>query len=230
MAEINLTLKDGTVVKAENAEEAFKTVVGMYENTKEWAKTEMGNLKTQVETAQAEAMRAAQLAEQNKPRVDNGNGFNKDQYYKLLNDDPIAAQNYLDGQRFGIEPTQVPSYFQNLDRRVSVFEQQNLAVSFVQQAEDFPQTREASTALTDRVKELQQAGYPVTVDTMNMAYRQLVDEKRITPLERQQQQQEEIPPSLGGGGSSIPDAEIQKAEQMSDADLEKFLKAKGVLK
>jgi len=45
------------------------------------------------------------------------NAFNRDTYYKLVGEDPLMAQNYLDAFRFGIsDPSQVPSYFQEMSR------------------------------------------------------------------------------------------------------------------
>lgn len=225
---IELTLKDGTVVKAPSAEEAFKTVVKMYEDTKEHFKGKTDQLAADLEAQRAEV---ARLAQQSRPQPTNHNGFNNEAYYKLLNDDPIKAQNYLDSYRFGIaNPDEVPGYFQSMDRKISAFDQQLLAASFVQQHEDFPQTAETSKELTARVADLRNQGYPVTLDTMNMAYSQLVGEGKIKPIEKRAQEPEELPPSPGGSGAVMADSEVRKAENMNDADLEKFLREKGVLK
>ena len=101
-------LADGSVVKAENIEEAFKTIVKMKEDTAAALKAEREQreqLGAQVSGLQTE------LRQKTAPRVDN-NEFNRDAYYKLVGEDPIMAQNYLDAYRFGVpDPAQVPQYF-----------------------------------------------------------------------------------------------------------------------
>lgn len=225
---IELKLEDGTIIKAASTEEALKTAVKMYEDTKKWAKDEIGKTNHSLEEQRAELQRIA--AQQAKP-ASNGNGFNNESYYRMLNEDPIKAQNYLDSYRFGIkDPEDVPGYFQSMDRKITAFDQQMLAAQFVQQHEEFPQTADASKALTERVKELRDGGYPVTVDTMNLAWSQLTSEGKVKPIEKRAQEQEELPPSPGGGGQIIADSEIAKAEQLPDAELEKLLRAKGILR
>lgn len=223
---INLSLSDGTVVKADNPEEALKTLAKMYEDTKSWAKTKIEESAQQIEAVRAEQER---LAQQMQPKVPT-NGFDKDRYYRLLNEDPVLANDYWFEHRFGRKPDEVAANFDAMDQRLSVFEGQTLAGQFLQQhGEDFPQTPEAAKELRTHMEDLTARGYPATLDTMNMAYNHAVMSGKIKPLEKQQQQ-EDFPPTPGGSGSVISDSEIAKAENMSDADLEKFLRAKGALK
>lgn len=228
---IDLKLKDGTVVKADTPEEALKTLAKMYEDTKDWAKGKLDESHQEMETIKAEQLRLSQQVLQNTHK-DNGNGFDKDRYYQLLNQDPVMAANYVDAQRFGIqEPSQVPSHFQRMDERITAYEGQMLAGQFLQQhAEDFPQSAEAAKDLRGQMEYLTKQGHPATIDTLNMAYDQLIGSGKIKPLEKHEQERDEPNPSPGGSGANIPEAELAKAENMSDADLEKYLRQKGVLK
>jgi hypothetical protein len=224
---IELSLKDGTVIKASSVEEALKTAVKMYEDTKEWAKGQIDDTRTQLEQVRAEQQR---LTEASRPKPQPGE-FNKDAYYKLLNEDPVNAQNYLDAYRFGLQrPDEVPQHFQRMEQRINSFEQQALAAAFLQQHDDFPQTADAAQTLTGRLEALYNQGYPATVDTLNMAWGQLTNEGRIKPIETRPEPEEELPVSPGGGSSDISTAEMNKFESMSTDQMEKYLREKGVLR
>ena len=224
--EINITLGDGSVIKADSWEEAVKVAAKMKEDTSAALKTERAEreaLKQQLESIQA------QMVQANQPKPD-PNGFDKQRYFELLNNDPVMAQNYVDAHRFGLgDPSQVPGYFTNMANSISVMEGQMLAGQFLQRHDDFPQSAESAKAVREQFQVLQQQGYPATADTMDMAYQQLVNAGRIKPVELQPEPEPETNPSLGGSGSIINDTEIAKAEQMSNEDLEKLLRSKGLL-
>lgn len=227
---IELTLGDGSVVKGANLQEAFDNLKTMKENTAaelRRQKDQGQTLQTQYETLQQEVERL-----KNPVKVDDGKSFNKDQYYRMLNDDPIAAQDYIDRYRWDMDPQQVRQQFQNMQQQVSELTQSQVAATFLaQHAEDFPPDVEAAKAMTQRVQELSMRGIPFNVDTMNYAYNQLVQEQKIKPVERQQQEEVAPNPTLNGAGRvSAEESELRKAESMSDADLEKLLRSKGVLK
>ncbi len=148
-----------------------------------------------------------------------------------MNSDPVAAQNYLDAFRFGLpDPSQVPAHFQRMNAEIEKNRGDSLGMQFIQQHyQDFPASPESAQVLADRVKQLNEQGHPFTLDTMNLAYSQLVDSGKITPLEQKAAEENEPNPSLSGAGAAIADAEIQKAETMSDDDLRKYLISKGML-
>lgn len=226
---IELKLADGSVIKAENVEEALKIAAKMKEDTSAALREEKAareSLQSRLDAIEAQAREAA------RPRPVDGQ-FNKDEYYRKLNDDPIAAQNYLDSFRFGIpDPNAVPLTFQQMQRDVSVTRQESMAAQFMQQhAEDFPQTPEAARALRTQFESYIASGYPATVETLNLAYNQTINEGTIKPLEKEPEETRQEPnPVLAGGGASAVDAsEMQKVEQMSDAELEKYMKEKGLL-
>jgi hypothetical protein len=225
-------LADGSVVKAENVEEAFKNVAKMKEDTsaalrEERAKRE--EMEARINTMQAE------INQRPRPVERDENGFNKDHYFRLVGEDPISAQNYLDAARFGIgDPNQVPGYFQGTFQKVSNLEQSTLAATFVNSHPDFPGGNDNAQQLTKEVMRLQQAGHPVNMDTMDLAWRNCVENETIKPIEPPQEQ-EEPNPSLSGGGAGTLDAETTRVEadvmsgKMSMADFEKYLRSKGAL-
>jgi hypothetical protein len=226
-------LADGSVVKAENIEEAFKTVAKMKEDTSAALRTEREQREGLQQ--QMEALRAEVAQRTAPPRVSNG-GFDRDHYYKLVGDDPMMAQNYLDAHRFGIQdPTQVPQYFQGLQSTVSNLEQQTLAATFINTHPDFPANNDNAKILTQEVIRLREAGHPIGMDTLDLAWRNCQSAETIKPVEPPDER-DEPNPSMGGGGSSSMDAEASRIEadvisgKMSMGDFEKYLQSKGMLR
>lgn len=224
-------LADGSVVKAENVEEAFKTVAKMKEDTSAALRAE----REQREQLQAQMTQLQQdVARRSAPPREEG-AFDKDHYYRLVGEDPIAAQNYVDAYRFGItDPSQVPQYFQNIQNTVSSLEQQNLAASFINGHPDFPANNDNAQILTKEVIRLREAGHPVNMDTLDLAWRNCQNNELIKPIETPDER-DEPNPSLGGGGAAAVDAEASRIEsdvmsgKMSMADFEKYLHSKGML-
>jgi len=225
-------LADGSVVKAADMAEGFKTLVKMKEDTSAALKTEREQreqLAAQVAGLQAEVQAAKQ------PQHRDDGAFNRDHYYKLVGDDPVMAQNYLDAYRFGIsDPAQVPQYFQGIQAEVSNLTQQTLAASFINTHPEFPAGNDTAQILTKEVIKLREAGHPVNMDTLDLAWRNCVQSELIKPIE-QREEEEEPNPSPGGGGAGALDAEATRVEQevlsgkMSMADFEKYLRSKGML-
>lgn len=221
---IELTLENGNVIKAANAEEALKVAAKMIEdNSKAYRET-----KASLDTLQGSYNTMQQEIQSLKPKPSE-NGFSNDKYFQLLHEDPIGAQNYLDANRFGIpDPRNVPEYFTGMYQKVTAMEGNSLAAGFVNKHQDFPQDNASAQALTQRVQQLRSQGHPTTLDTMDMAYNQLVLEGTIKPMEAEPER-EEVPPSLTGAGASMSAAEMQKVENMSNKELEAYLKSKNLL-
>jgi hypothetical protein len=221
---------DGNVVKAENVEEAFKTVAKMKEDTSAALKAE----REQREQLQAQMTVLQQdMARRNATVVQEG-AFDKDRYYRLVGEDPLQAQNYIDAHRFGIgDPNMVPQYFQNIQSTVSNLEQQTLAASFINVHPDFPANNDNAQILTKEVVRLREAGHPVNMDTLDLAWRNCQNNDQIKPIEVADEP-EEPNPSLGGGGSAAVEAETSRVEaevmsgKMSMDDFAKYLRSKGM--
>lgn len=224
---VELTLGDGTVVKGASLEEAFKTVAKMKEDTAaalRAEKEERLRLETQFHETQAELERLKA------PK--NDGEFNKNEYYRLLNEDPISAQNYLDVHRFGTEDP--VSRFNEVSSRVDELYQQNISATFVARHPEFSQSEADAIAMTNRYRELLGRGHPYAYDTMELAYSQLLSEQKVKPTERTPEKDDTPNPSLSAGaGAQIQDAatdEIRKLENMSTEQMEAYLRSKGVLR
>lgn len=221
---IEIKLGDGSVIKGANLEEAIQNAVKRVEDNVSAYKTE----KQKREEFEAEAARLRHELEA-KTQPASTDGFSKDRYYQLLNEDPISAQNYMDQYRFGVQDP--VAAFNGMRQSVDAIQQQAVAAAFsAVHADDFPATQEAARALTKRTEELVNQGFRYGLETVNYAYDQLVREGSIKPLEKVEEQPNTPNPSLTGStGTAIPD-DVARAEQMSDADLEKLLRARGVLR
>lgn len=229
---LEFTLGDGTVVKAPNMEEAFKIVAKMKEDTAAALKTE----RDKATAAETERQRLAdELHRKNNPQPANGNGpqFDKQHYYEMLNSDPMAAQDYLDAFRFGLKPEQVRPTFIQMNQDIGVVRQNLVVNQFTQQhIDDYPAgDANAAKSLTRRVEELVTQGYPFDVRTLNLAYGELVNEGTIKPnTPKTEDDQPTPPPSLAGpGGGNLSSNEMSRIENMSDKELEAFLRANGKL-
>jgi len=226
-----LKLADGSVVKAENVEEAVKIVAKMKEDTSAALKSE----REQREALQAQMDTLRQEVQQRNAPPRDDKAFNREHYYKLVGEDPMMAQNYIDAHRFGIsDPSQVPQYFAGLQAEVSNLTQQTLAASFINTHPEFPANNDNAGILTKEVVRLREAGHPVTMDTLDLAWRNCQNAETIKPIEKPDER-EDPNPSLGGGGAGVVDAEASKIEadvmsgKMSMNDFEKFLRGKGML-
>lgn len=221
---IEIKLGDGSVIKGSNLEEAIQNAVKRVEDNVSAYKTE----RQKREEAEMEAARLRGELEARTPPA-SSDAFAKDRYYQLLNEDPIAAQNYLDQYRFGVQDP--VAAFNGMRQSVDAIQQQAVAAAFSAiHADDFPATPDAASALTRRTEQLVGQGFRYGIETVNYAYDQLVREGTIKPLEKADEVPNTPNPSLSGAtGNAIPD-DVARAESMSDADLEKMLRARGVLR
>src|SRR5215469_9717447 len=113
---IELKLDNGMVIKGENAEEALKSAAKIIEDNVKYSR----ETKAQLEQLQQQFNAVQQQVQAQKPKEESHNGFAKDKYYQLLNEDPLEAQNYLDAYRFGIaDPDQVPQRFNQMYEKIS---------------------------------------------------------------------------------------------------------------
>lgn len=226
-----VTLGDGTVVKGANIEEAFKSLAKMKEDTAAALRQEREQ-RTQYEqrlSAMEQAQREREFAAQRQVKPGE---FDKNEYYRLLNEDPIAAQNFVDAHRFGLQdPSSVPGYFQRIDRTVTALDQQAATAAFIAQHPEFPGGDEAARMMREQVEALVNEGHPFSARTLGIAYNDLVGAGRIKPALEEEQREPPAPPSLSASGGGQVDTDlISKAEKMSDAELEKLLRQQGVLR
>jgi|SRR5215469_12568332 len=235
---IRVQLADGSVVTGANLEEAFKNLQSMKEHSSAYAREqkqkaeelaqENERLRQQNEEWERAQQRERELAAQRQQPT-----FDSERYYQLLNEDPIAAQNYVDQWRFGVPDLvgafnamvqEVSNQRLQIDARVGA----DIATAFIPTHPEWPQTAEAARAMRERMEQLQAQGFPFNVTTADYAYRQLVGEGAVKPLDLEPDPPVEAPPSLScsGGGLDIgPDY-----ERMDDKQLETLLRSRGMLR
>jgi hypothetical protein len=213
-------LGDGTVVKAANWEEAFQKVADMKVNTAQALRDR---------EAQIETLRASHVVPPTPPP--SNTGFDQKAYWELMNADPVAAQNYLDSFRLGVDnPANVPLLFNEM-RNVSTFSADNFEIqSFMQKNPDFPGTDEAADYLINR---LAARNAPLTADGLEYEYLKGVRDGVIEPL-GDEVVRPFVPPNLGG--SSLGREEISLLNQLRDPaqvpddKLDEFMRRQGLLK
>jgi hypothetical protein len=243
---IEITLGDGSKIVGANMEEAIQNAVKRIEDRTKDLKTQQEKAtklqadvdayKATDEERKAESDRQRALEQQKKDKKEGG--LDKTEYYRLLNEDPIAAQNYLDSVRLGVsDPSQVPGIFTGMSRKINEIDQERVASTFWRNHPEFPQEMSAAKMLDKRVGLLIQEGHPFSVRTFNMAYDELVAEEGIKPMEleddkkkeddKKRKEDEKPNPSLSGASGGTDDAELRKFENMSMNDLEKIGREKG---
>ena len=230
---IKIRLEDGSVIEGATAEEALANAAKRIQDNQaaykaEKAAREAAEQRT-IAFQQAEQLRTQEVERQK--RIQQNGGFDQTQYYNLLNSDPLAAFDYAFEHRFQRKPQQVMQDFEAVTSKVSVFEQKAAAAEFIATHPDFPTTdKNAARLMNERVSALIGQGHPFTLDTMGIAFSNLVNEGAITLIEKTPEPEPEPPnPSLGGGGANVTEAEMQKADSMTDAQLEALLRSKGML-
>lgn len=244
---VEITLGDGSKIVGKDYEEAIANAVKRIEDRSRDLKTQqeksaelekkVNEYKATEEERKAEEERQRALEAQKKSG--DKTGLDKAEYYRLLNEDPIAAQNYLDSIRLGVsDPSRVPDIFTGMSRKINEIDQERVASTFWRQHPEFPQDMGSARTLDKRVGQLIQEGHPFSVRTFNMAYEELINEEALKPMdlqddkkkeeERRRKEEERPNPQLNGAGGGVSDdAEMRKFENMSMNDLEKIGREKG---
>ena len=217
-------LGDGTVVKAANWEEAFQKVADMKVNTA----AALRDREAQIETLRAAT---TQQTTQQTTTQQTTTGFDQKAYWELMNADPVAAQNYLDSFRLGVDnPANVPVLFNEM-RNVSVFSADNFEIqSFMQKNPDFPGTDEAADYL---INQLAARNAPLTADGLEYEYLKAVRDGAIEPL-GEEANRPFVPPNLQGASLGRDELNIlnqlKDPNQVPDDKLDEFARRIGILK
>src|SRR5690242_3754133 len=99
---IEIKLGDGSVIKGANLEEALQNATKRVEDNVSAYKTEKQRADEQAAEAARWKAEAERLKNPPKPKVEGQ--FDNDRYFKLLNEDPVAATDYYFEYRFGRSP------------------------------------------------------------------------------------------------------------------------------
>jgi hypothetical protein len=216
-------LADGSVVKAANWEEAFKTVADMKANTA----AALRDREEQVRQRQQE-LDELQRAGRSMPMPDPSTGFDEKKYWELANQDPRLATRYALAADLGIEnPDHLPLLFSEM-RNVATLSADNIEINtFMQRNPDWPGNDTDADLIIQRLAEQNK---PLTADNLEYEYLKSVRNGEIEPL-GEEAVAPYAPPSLGGTGLSREDANLlQQAQSIPDDKLDEFYRRIGMLK
>ena len=215
-------LGDGTVVKANNWEEAFQAVATMKVNTAAALRDR---------EAQIETLRQQTVQQQQQTTTQKTSNFDDKTYWELANKDPRLATRYALAADLGLEnPDQLPQLFNEM-KNVSTFSADNFEIqSFMQKNPDFPGTDQAADYLISR---LSARNAPLTSDNLEYEYLKGVRDGVIEPL-GEEVRRPFVPPNLGGSSLGRDEQNIlqqlRDPKQVPDDKLDDFMRRIGALK
>jgi hypothetical protein len=183
-------LSDGSKIKATSYEEAFNKAVDMKVNTA----AALRDRERQIEELQAKI--SQQPPVQPTPPAST-TAFDQKHYWELMNQDPLQAQQYMDAARFGVQPDQVQSLYQEVFNTTQYSADKKEIEDFMQSNKDFPATKEA----TDKIWAIMgQENFPITSRNLEYVYLRAVRDGEIEPLQ-EESPQPWVPPNMQGGGT-----------------------------
>ena len=224
---IEVVLGDGSVIRGASVEEAMQNAAKRVEDNQA-AYREQKQRATELEAENARLREEVEQRQQviaQQPTPANG-AFDTERYYQLLNEDPIGAQNYVDQYRFGVsDPV---AAFNSMREESWAVVQQNVASAFIA---THPEWNPADTsALSGRVKACLQYGMPFNATTLEYAYESLKQDGGANPIDLTPPEPEPTPPpTLTGSSASSGFADVNP-EQLSDSELEKFIRSRGMIR
>lgn len=200
----------GQVYKGKTKDEVIAAVLKAQENATLHIKEQHDKIKDM----------EAKLQTQVQPATPVNGGFQKKRYYELLEEDPLQAQDYLDGFR--------PQYGRVMGA-VEKFEYGLQAQEFIRRVPEFEDSQENATALFTRLK---MENRPFTADNMQLVYHTLQSEGVIknAPAEPPRPATPNPPPVMGGASGQASELANIDAEVsgMTDAQFEDYLRKKGI--
>lgn len=209
------TLGDGTVVKATSWEEAFQKVADMKQNTSAALRDREEQIRQLKEAQQAPP----------EPIVPSA-GFDQKHYWELMNADPIKAQEYMDANRFGVDPTQVGNLYREVFNASQYSADTYEINQFMQANPDFPGTDKASDIILNR---LQEEGRPINKENLEYVYLRSVRDGLIEPIS-EEAPVPWTPPNMQGGGSRQDSILSDPFKDVPDDKLDEAARRLGLLK
>jgi hypothetical protein len=221
--EVVITLSTGQVYKGANEAEVLAKVVEAQESASKLIRE------------QNEALQSAEAdLERWKPRTTpNEEGFNNEQYFQLLANDPLAAQAYALSELLGVAPQDVQRELQYI--RGEVYETGDLkqTAAFHARHPEAPAGEEFAEAIIQRFEE---RGMDLrkhwTADNIEAVYFQLVHEGKIKPspgatVEVQPGDEVRTLPIPGAGGGGPAADQVAAFSMMTLEQQEDYLRKQG---
>jgi hypothetical protein len=221
--EFKIELPTGEVFKGKSWEEVANAAAKAKLDTTTAYKTE----KERREALEAQVAAAVTPA----PQPANGNGFDAAKYWTMINEGKLLdAEKYKLGALFELEPEMVVSTFRETVRKTDEVYDTIEIEKFKSTHPDFPGGEEASAAVMGRVKEY---GGTWDAKVLHRAYKDLVEEGRVKPLQLEDaaQQAFNAPPVLDGGSSGGQgDALLDQFQNLTTDQMEQVLRKAGKLR
>lgn len=216
-AEFTFKASDGTVYTADSQEALFAKVTSALENTKSAVKDRERQI--------FELRRPSEVKPvETKPE---GKSFDKDEYYRLMESDPMQAQKYMDRHRFGIEnPEELFAAMTQTQRQQQI---QNETMRFYAQVPGYAkvETPELNQLLLARLTD---NGRPFTAENFKLSYYELKEEGLIpspTAAEPAKTRPKAPPAGASGAGSDVPNNEPDWST-MSRAEMAAEMRKRGL--
>lgn len=221
--EVVITLSTGQVYKGATQDEVLAKIVAAQESASKLIKDQ--------EDALNETQAELQRWRPQPQREDHG--FDNAEYFKLLADDPLAAQAYALSELLGVAPQDVQRELQYI--RGEVYETGDLkqTAAFHARHPEAPAGEEFAELIIQRFEE---KGYDLrkhwTADNIETVYFQLLHEGKIKPTVAQDGQQDTFTqrglPSLGtNGGTGAPQDQLAAFSMMTLEQQEDWLRKQG---
>lgn len=231
-----------TTTTTENKAEEFKIQLptGEVYEGKDWKDVAEKVAKAKQDTADAyktekqqrEELEAQIEAAKPKPQPQQGE-IDYTPYWALVNSGKmIEASNWLDAKRFGFDtPEEVVPTLTGAVRKTNELSDMVEIERFKMANPDFPATAEASDALMSTIK---QWNVPWDSRTLTAAYKTLVTEGKVKPVEEKKTDLGGAPPPgvTVGSGAITPatNAELEEFQKLPLDKMEEELRKKGLMR
>jgi hypothetical protein len=220
--EFEIKLETGEVFKGKSWEEVAKAAAKAKLDTTAAYKTEKEKRELLEQQLQTTASAAAPAST---------NGFDTAKYWQMVNEGKLLdAEKYKLGALFEMEPDTVVSTFRETVRKTDEVYDTIEIEKFKAGHPDFPGGEEASAAVMSRVKEY---GGAWDARVLHRAYKDLVEEKKITPLTLEETPSvtgAPLPVLEGGSSGASGDALMEQFAGLSTEQMEAVLRKAGKLR
>ncbi len=177
-----VTAGDGRLFEADTQEELNTLMVRSIDAGTDSLRDREGQIRRLQGSSRRTARSQRQETKTRNSSDRSGEKFSKQEWLEMIEEDPLEAQRYLNyhaagGRDIYAESAEALGVTRHVSGRMAT-------VDFLQTRTDFPQTRENAIALQ---KYLKDNDMPTSVESLNIAMDELVDDGRIIPLTQVEQ-------------------------------------------
>lgn len=157
-----------------------------------------------------------------------------EEYYRIWADPargPSQADDFSMKRQYGVTMKDLVEGYNKVTNLAKTVDSGNAVQQFHGRHQDFPATPEAGRLLNERANQFVQSGHPLDVETLSMAYEQLVREgaiERVKPAEAETKHRgADAPPTGGPGTAGEQEIEDFDWDGLSTPDMNKKLREQG---